>query len=297
MTVAEAPARLEQLVRAHRLVILGEEHHQSEHRAFGARVLPLLQRAGITHLALETSDQARLDQAVQTRLVTTATDGWFTAEPQRAALLRAAIALHLPIVAFDMDEADHAWMEKHPDESAEYRERRMAEHIIERILQQEPHARVLIWVGYGHAYKYILPDGFKPMAAWLWELSGEEPFSCYQQTGGLPQPWVDLVIRHPEPTYRNGRPEWLRTTDRSAVQGTIAPPMSYLVQLHLAREGHAGTPIDQYLTGEDGAFELLAPPGAYLLRWWSPDEQVVGERPLMLSSENFQVHLSGLDRS
>jgi uncharacterized iron-regulated protein len=182
-------------VRAHRLVILGEEHHQSEHRAFGARVLPLLNRACITHLALETSDQARLDQAVP-RVVTLATDGWFTAESQRAALLRAAMKLHLPIVAFDMDEADDAWMEEHPDDSGQYRERRMAEHIIERILQKEPAARVLIWVGYGHAYKYTPPDGLKRMAAWLWELSGEEPFSCYQQTGGLPQRWVDLVIRH-----------------------------------------------------------------------------------------------------
>jgi uncharacterized iron-regulated protein len=152
-------------VRAYRLVILGEEHHQSEHRAFGARVLPLLRRAGITHLALETSDQAHLDQAIQARAVTPATDGWFTAEPQRAALLRAAITLHLPIVAFDMDEADLAWMQEHPDESGEYRERRMAEHIIERILQKEPAARVLIWVGYGHAYKSRPSGRLKMMAA------------------------------------------------------------------------------------------------------------------------------------
>ncbi len=108
-------------------------------------MLPLLKRAGITHLALETSDQTRLDQTVQARTVTPATDGWFTAEPQRAALLRAAMTLHLPIVAFDMDEADGAWMQEHPDESGEFRERRTAEHIIERILQQEPAARVLIW--------------------------------------------------------------------------------------------------------------------------------------------------------
>ncbi len=169
-------------MRAHRLVILGEEHHQSEHRAFGARVLPLLKRTGITHLAFETSDQTHLDQAIKARAVTPATDGWFTSEPQRAALLRAAIALHLPIVAFDMDEADFTWMEEPPDESAEYRERRMAQHIIERILQQEPRARVLIWVGYGHAYKYTPPDGLKRMAAWLWELAGEDRptriFSC-----------------------------------------------------------------------------------------------------------------------
>jgi hypothetical protein len=278
-------------VRAHRLVILGEEHHQSEHRAFGACVLPLLKRAGITHLALETSDQARLDQAFKARMVTPATDGWFTAEPQRAALLRAAIALHLPIVAFDMDEADLAWMQEHPDESGGFRERRMAEHIIERILQQEPAARVLIWVGYGHAYKYCQPGGLKMMAAWLWELSGEEPFSCYQQTGGLPQRWVDLVIRHPEPTFHNGRPQWLRTSDRCLVQGRIIPPASSLVQLQLIQEGPAGTPIDQYLTDEDGAFELLAPKGAYLLRWWSPNGQVIGERPWTLHTERCQIDL------
>lgn len=57
--------------------------------------------------------------------MTLATDGWFTADPQRAALLRAAILLHLPIVAFDVDEADLAWMQAHPDESGEYRERRL----------------------------------------------------------------------------------------------------------------------------------------------------------------------------
>ncbi len=278
-------------MRAHRLVILGEEHHQSEHRAFGARVLPLLKRAGITHLALETNDQAHLDQAVRSQTVTPATDGWFTAEPQRAALLRAAMLLHLPIVAFDMDEADHAWMEEHPDDSGEYRERRMAEHIIERILQKKPAARVLIWVGYGHAYKCRPPGGLKMMAAWLWELSGEEPFSCYQQTGGLPQPWVDLVIRHPEPTYRNGRPAWLRTPDRCVVQGRIVPPASSLVQLHLTQEGPVGTPVDHYLTDEDGAFELLAPKGAYLLRWWSPDERVIGERPVTLHTERCEIDL------
>ncbi len=278
-------------MRAHRLVILGEEHHQSEHRAFGARVLPLLKRTGITHLALETSDQSCLDQATQTRMVTPATDGWFTAEPQRAALLRAAMTLELPIVAFDMDEADLAWMQEHPDESGEFRERRMAEHIIERILQHEPAARVLIWVGYGHAYKHHAPGRLKMMADWLWELSGEEPFSCYQQTGGPPQRWVDLVIRHPEPTFQNGRPDWLRTLDTCSVQGTITPPACYLVQLHLAQEGSVGTPVDQYLTEEDGAFELLAPQGTYLLRWWSPAGRVIGEREVELPTGGRQIDL------
>ncbi len=37
-----------------------------------------------------------------------------------AFLLYAAITLHLPTVAFDMDEADLAWMQEHPDESGSH---------------------------------------------------------------------------------------------------------------------------------------------------------------------------------
>jgi len=75
------------------------------------------------------------------------------------------------------------------------------------------------------------------------------------------------------------------------VQGRIVPPASSLVQLHLTQEGPAGTPIDQYLTEEDGAFELLAPKGAYLLRWWSPDERVIGERPVTLNTGRCEIDL------
>jgi uncharacterized iron-regulated protein len=58
-----APAALASAVRQHRVVVLGEEHHHPEHRAFGARVLAYLRSAGVTHLALETGNQFTLDQA------------------------------------------------------------------------------------------------------------------------------------------------------------------------------------------------------------------------------------------
>jgi len=73
--------------------------------------------------------------------------------------------------------------------------------------------------------------------------------------------------------------------------GGIVPPASTLVQLHLTQEGSAGTPIDQYLTEEDGAFELLAPKGTYLLRWGSPDERVIGERPVTLNTGRCEIDL------
>lgn len=39
------------------------------------------------------------------------------------------------------------------------------------------------------------------------------------------------------------------------------------------------------MTDADGAFELLVPPGDYLLRLLSSDEQVVKERPLEVQSD------------
>jgi len=110
-------------------------------------------------------------------------------------------------------------------------------------------------------------------------------------SGGLPQRWVDLVICHPEPTYHNGHPAWLRTPDHCVVQGRIVPPASSPVQLRLAQEGFTGTPVDQYLIDEDGAFELLAPKRAYLLRWWSPDGQVIREHPVTLHTKRCQIDL------
>ena len=54
ITLDEALEILPTVVAGHRVVIVGEEHHHPEHRAFGARVLGKLRTAGVTHLALET---------------------------------------------------------------------------------------------------------------------------------------------------------------------------------------------------------------------------------------------------
>ncbi len=74
ISLADAPSLLKDAIKKHRIVILGEEHHNSEHRAFGVQVLPMLMDAGITHLAMETGFQSPLDKAVQTKHVTCATD-------------------------------------------------------------------------------------------------------------------------------------------------------------------------------------------------------------------------------
>ena len=289
ITLGQAAAVLSQAVRQYRVVIVSEEHPHPEHRAFGIHLIPRLRAAGITHFALEANAQAPLDAAAQAGRIVPSTDG-FAFEPQRAALLRAALAAGLPLVAFDMDTQDSAWLLAHPQEQFSYRERRMAEHIIERIFAREPSARVLVWVGHGHGQK---GTRLKMMAQYLWELTGDEPFSTYQLTGDGRRPGVDVLIRHPPPTYISGRPDWLRTPTACPLAGTVDPSGAYLVQLHIASEGPGSTPLDQVLTDAGGAFELLAPPGDYLLRLWAPNEQLVHTRPISLRGPIADLRLTG----
>jgi hypothetical protein len=284
----EAVAVLLQTAQVRRVVILAEEHMSPEHRAFGARLLPAFQAAGVTHLAIETGPQASLDEARNSRRVSPTTDG-FSYEPQRAALLRAALALDLPIVAFDVDGDEAVWMHDHPDQAMAFREQRMAEHLVERVLRPDPTARVLIWVGHGHAQKVDM--GVKMMALHLWHMTGEEPFSAYQLTGPGRRPGVDLLIRHSEPRYEHGRPDWLRI-HRHRVQGVVEPPGEHLVQLHAAGEGPSSTPVDQLLTGPDGQFELLVPPGDYLLRVCSRERDAPETRQITVTRSLSDLHIS-----
>jgi len=45
------------------------------------------------------------------------------------------------------------------------------------------------------------------------------------------------------------------------------------------------------LTAADGAFELLVPAGAYLLRLWSPAGRVIEARPLSVAAGMSPLHL------
>jgi hypothetical protein len=59
----------------------------------------------------------------------------------------------------------------------------MARHIQENTLQKDPSAKVLIWVGMGHACKVPI-DGQAWMACRLWKLTGIEPYTIYQLSDG-----------------------------------------------------------------------------------------------------------------
>src|SRR5262249_28689344 len=113
-------------VEEHPLVILNEAHHQPEHRAFAARLMPELAAAGVRYFAREPQSQKRLDEAVKSDGVTSETDP-YSFEPQRAELLRAVLRSGLKPVAIDFrSPEEEEEVRQYPERAMLVREASMA---------------------------------------------------------------------------------------------------------------------------------------------------------------------------
>jgi hypothetical protein len=169
-----------QAVKNHQIVILNETHCQPEHRAFGMRLVPKLAALGVTHFGLEYGDQEALDRARRSGRVMPELD-YYGFEPQRANLLRAVLTSGMKPVAFDVSSLKTEWFKTDSElrERGLARDEAMARNIRDRILRDNPKAKVFIWVGMGHAYKVPI-GGESYMAKRLWQRTGIEPFTIDQ---------------------------------------------------------------------------------------------------------------------
>ncbi len=170
--------RLLEAARTRQVLMFNEEHWRPEHRAFGALMLPKLRHLGFRYLALEDRDQPPLDEAMRTGRVTVRTDP-YCYDPQRANLLRSALQSGMKIVAFDVsDPAELAEMQRDPLIGPR-REDWMARNIQQRILERDPAAKIVIWVGMGHIAKKPLDVQGKSiefMALRFWKRTGINPY-------------------------------------------------------------------------------------------------------------------------
>jgi hypothetical protein len=174
-----AEALVLRAVEMHPVVILNEMHHQVEHRAFAARLMPRLKELGVKTVAWETPRQSRLDEAMGTGQVRLRTTG-YSFEPQHAELLRAALRAGMKLVAIDfMSREDAEAQRREPERGGAIREAAMARNIDELILQRNPVEKLFVWVGGDHGCKYPW-FGVERMGLCLWRRMGIEPFSIYQ---------------------------------------------------------------------------------------------------------------------
>ncbi|WP_139255212.1 hypothetical protein [Hymenobacter psychrophilus] len=231
--------------RTEQLVILNEAHHNPRHRAFAAELLPELARLGYRYFAVEALNEQ--DTLLNQRGYPTRATGYYTKEPQFAHLLRTAARSGFKLVAYD-----HGFSHE-GDLNAQVQTREMAEaRNIQRILQADPKAKILVYCGFAHASEGLMGMGTQPaMAHYLQAYTGINPLTIDQTTlteAGTPggeyaryhlvkaaqsavfldaqgQPFggadsnksVDVSVYHPRTTYQSGRPNWTFTNDRQPV--------------------------------------------------------------------------------
>jgi hypothetical protein len=285
------------------VVILMEAHRAPETRYFGSTLLPLLRRAGATHLAYETAFQRPLTAFEQSGVVRPDSEV-YAFEPSRAALLRTARSLDLKLIAFDFPPEGHLRAQlarlrgrrsRDPEGINREREDYMAENIFRLILGPNPQARVVVWTGEQHALRKTPPEfpwQHPFMAAHLAALLGTDPVCIYQMCVDWPDlagspaaldqshPWaqergVDAIILHHR-GVSPACPPWLEAS-RKAVEVTAR--QAELIQALPAAEGSAAVPVTQQLTGGKGDKEVsfLLPEGAFLLRGLRGSDELIWE--------------------
>jgi hypothetical protein len=211
------------------LVLINEAHHVPQHRAFSIELLRMLRPLGFTHFAAETLYEADVD--LNERGYPTKMSGAYINEPVYGDLVRTALALGYVVVPYESRGGN--------------RELGQATNLIERILEVDPEARVVVHAGYAHINEQGSIAGARAMAGQLKEITGIDPLTIDQTVmtehsaaqfehplyrhvvdgralsapsilvDATGTPWTlepgtrDVTLFHPLSVYQQGRPTWL----------------------------------------------------------------------------------------
>ncbi len=191
----DAVETLLELADRHRVIMINEAHHVPLHRAFTIRLLAGLYKKGFRYFAAEALTTA--DAALATHSYPTLRSGYYLHEPLYADLIRIALRLGYQVVPYEFD----AGATNGADDliaSQNAREESQARNLKQRILDKDPHAKILVHAGYAHIYK----------RAKTWELGGQkgevrQMALCFQQLTGIEPLSVDQTqfTEHSEPKY------------------------------------------------------------------------------------------------
>jgi hypothetical protein len=238
----DAVAAIDSIADSRQVIMINEEHRTPFHRALTLELLAKLYAKGFRYFAAETVDES--DAELTKRGYPTQNTGFYTADPVYADVIRAALKIGYKIVPYEsVDKTCKA-----PENNAEFcndqRERGQAQNLYDRILKQDPQAKIFVHVGRGHNSKAAISENFNFMAYYFQQLSKIEPFTIDQlrfserRNPALEQPLYrlltkenvlqkpsvyqasngkfynmrmgyDMLIFHPRLTYKNGRATFL----------------------------------------------------------------------------------------
>lgn len=281
-----------------RVVMVNERHHAASDRLLTLSLLAPLHERGFRWLALEALDAADTGLVVRGGPAQHGS-GPYLDEPVFAELVREALRLGWHVVAYEEEPADSA---RFPELApSPRRDRVQAEHLVERVLRADPDARVLVHAGWAHVHERMTDD-WHPLAAWLHELAGVDPFTVDQaalsergtrafehplrqaaaslglltdapavlaDANGRPLPVpdvpVDLVVLGARTRQVQGRPAWMAMGGRRVATRVAVPEArggEAWVEAWGAEQSDAETPLDRARVVRSESAWLWLPPGS-----------------------------------
>ena len=221
--------------------MVNEEHRTPLHRAFTLRLLPMLYAKGFRYFAAETLNES--DTALNKRGYPTQQTGSYTADPVFGDVIRTALKIGYQLVPYESIFPTRCIPEPgNPMSCDDERERGQAQNLVDRILKNDPGAKILIHAGRDHNAEIKIG----PLALMAWhfkEISKIDPYTINQThmserrnpaderpiyryvtrtrvlTGATifqsengefwKEEGHDLKVFHPRAQYEKGRPSWL----------------------------------------------------------------------------------------
>lgn len=303
LKIVDARQYILERAKSEKIIIINEAHHIPYHRVFIASLLKDLYKVGYRYYGAETINY--LDTLINKRKYPVINSGYYTVEPQFGELVRQALDYGYYVFAYEARSMETFG-------NPEQREIEQAKNI-QRILQKDPSAKILLHGGYDHIREDSLGGDWKmAMAGRLKQLTGIDPFTINQEVmtersqPSLENPYYTLLnvdspsilidrngnlfagprdkhlydvrMVHPRTRFVKGRPDWLT---RNGARFTDIPPKKLsgfpcLVHAYAASEDpNDAVPVDVVeITSPNDMKPLALRPGKYVIKVRGVDNKV-----------------------
>ena len=173
-------------------------------RRIGQRLLPMAQRLGVRHLAMEALSAPVVEEVNASRRVL-ANAGAYLHQPEMRAFVQSALDLGLTLIAYEANfEQEPAGLSER--EQHNWRELMQARNLIGALARLPAEDRLLVWCGNNHHSKARVPSASGEPDS-LWELMGYH----FREQGGLDPFVIDQgsTVLFPGMPRRRAREQWL----------------------------------------------------------------------------------------